>query len=153
LAAEGHAEGGELAKAVAALERFLKLAGHAPERLGEAWYKLALAQEALKNQPAAEAAYRRCISYRSRFACRARFRLSQVELARGKTDLAADMLDQNLKQLRVDHDDEALEKSLYTLGHLLYLQKVREPREKDPAAVRAVLEEAVSKYPDSASKM
>lgn len=149
LSAEGFFDGGEPGRAVTALERFLKLEGHTPERLGEGWYRLALAQEELKHPIEAEAAYRRSMQYRGRYACRARYRLSQAELARGKTDLAIDMLDQNRLALQLEHDDEALENTLNSLGHLLFLQKVRNAREKDrdPAAVRAILEVAVTRYP------
>lgn len=142
LSAEGHFEGGDSIRAVAVLERFLKLSGHTPERNGEAWYLLGQAHEALNNRPAVEAAYARCLSFRSRFAYRARYRLSQAELGRGNTDKAAEMLELNLQMLRVDPDDEALEQTLFTLARLQF-------RRRDYAAVRLMLEMALDKFPSS----
>ncbi len=142
LSGGGHLEGGDPARAVSVFERFLQLTGHTPERFGEAWFWLAAAHERLKNRADAEAAYRRCISYRSRFGTRARFRLSEMELARGHTDVAVEMLELNLKALRLDPDDESMEKSLFSLGHLLYVKH-------DYQSLRPILEEGVSRYPSS----
>ncbi len=142
LAAAGHLECGDPARAVIVLERFLALGGHAPERFGEAWYLLGRAQEQRMRSADAEAAYRRCITYRGRFAYRARYQIAEAELARGNTDSAVDMLEQNRKQLGVDPDPEALEKSLYLMGHLLF-------QRRDYPGVRPLLEQAVRDYPAS----
>jgi tetratricopeptide (TPR) repeat protein len=142
LSAEGHFEGGDARRAVTVLDRFLKIQGQTAERSGEAWYLLAQAHESLKDSSAAEAAYRRCMSFRSKFAYRARFRLSQVELARGNTDRATDMLELNVKRLRDDTDDEGMEHSLFSLSHLLF-------QRRDYTAVRPLLEEAIGKFASS----
>ena len=49
------------------------------------------------------------------------------------------MLEQNIKGMRLEPDDEAMEKSLYALGHLLYVRK------RDYGNVRPVLEDAVTR--------
>src|SRR5438105_8575945 len=99
ISAAGQLEGGEPGRAFSVLERFLQLAGHTPERFGEAWYWLATAHERLRHAADAEAAYGRAILYRGRFAYRARFRLSELELARGHMDAAIEKLEMNLKQM------------------------------------------------------
>jgi tetratricopeptide (TPR) repeat protein len=143
LSAAGHLEGGEAGRAVKVLERFLQLSGHTPERFGEAWFDLGTAHERLGHQADAEAAYRRSITYRGRFAYRARFRLGEMELARGNTDAAIDKFEMNIKQMRLDPDPESMEKSLFSLGHLLATQH------RDYPAARLLLEEAVSAFPSS----
>lgn len=142
LAANGHHEGGDPKRSVAVLERFLAMPGHGDDRNGEAWYLLAVTQEGLKKMPEAEAAFRRSISFRSKFAYRARYRLSEIELARGETDRAVDMLEKNIKDLRLDPDEEAMEKSLFSYGHLLYLRR-------EYSTVRPILEEGLTRYPTS----
>ncbi len=142
LSSAGHLDGGDPERAVRVLERFLQLDGHTPERFGEAWYWLAIAQERLKHRADAEASYQCCKRYRSRFGCRARFRLSEMELARGHVDVAVGWLEENLKALQTDADDEAKEKSLFSLGHLLFVKR-------DYPSARPMLEQGVSDYPNS----
>jgi tetratricopeptide (TPR) repeat protein len=152
LSAKDYSEGKDYRRAVPVLERFVTLAGQPAERSGEAWYLLGQAQEQLKNPGDAEAGYRRCISFRSRFAYRARFRLAETELARNNIDRASEMLKQNLTELRLHPDDEALEKTLYTLGGLLHRQAAGGANgvEYYPLA-RSILEEAVTRFPSSAA--
>ena len=142
--ASGHLEGDDPARAVTVLLNYVQLSGLPAERAGEGWYLLATAHERLKEETNAEAAYRRCISYRSKFAHRARFRLSEIELSRGKIDRASGMLELNLQQLRLDPDDESLERTLYALGHLLIQQRKH-------AEAQPILKEAVTRYPRSSS--
>jgi hypothetical protein len=69
-----------------------------------------------------------------------------TELALGKKELAGDMLQLNIDGLRLDHDAEALEKSLYALARLRHQQG-------DHATARPLLEEALAKYPGSTSEV
>lgn len=130
-------------RAVPVLRRFLDLNQH-PDFTGEAWYLLAEAYRWLKNDTAAEAAYNECAKYPGRFSFRARYRLSQVELQRHppQVDRAVEILDQNIRAQRSNPDPEALEKSLFALGGLLY-------RRHDYQTAQKLLEEAVSQFPNS----
>ncbi len=142
LAAGGYLRGQDAARAAPVLRRFLELR-QGRELTGEAWYLLAESYRRLGSERDAEAAYRECVKYPGRFAYRARFQLSQAELKRGQIDQAVEILEQNIQQLRLDDDAEAMEKSVFALGGLLF--RVR----RSYQAARPLLEEAVSKFPDS----
>jgi tetratricopeptide (TPR) repeat protein len=130
-------------RALPVLRRFLDLGQH-PDFTGEAWYLLAEAQRWLKNAAAAEAAYNECVKYPGRFGHRARYRLSQIELQRHppQVDRAVEILDQNIRALQRNPDAEALEKSLFALGGLLY-------RRHDYQTAQKLLEDAVTQFPNS----
>jgi tetratricopeptide (TPR) repeat protein len=145
LAANAHQDGQDPGRTVQVLQQFLSAPGQSPERSGEAWYLLARAYEQLKKETEADAAYRRCMDHRGRFAFRARERLSELKLEHGYKDQAVDLLELNIRLMRDNVDDEALERSLYGLGHLLY------ERNRDYENVRQVLENAVTRYPSSTS--
>jgi len=132
--------------AVPVLRRFLNLGQH-PDFTGEGWYLLAEAYRWLKKDAVAETAYNECAKYPSRFSYRAHYQLSQIELKRRppQVDRAVEVLRRNIKQLhdlKQTTDDEALEKSLFALGDLLY-------RRLDYQAAQGHLEEAVSRFPNS----
>ncbi|HKB39945.1 MAG TPA: tetratricopeptide repeat protein, partial [Gemmataceae bacterium] len=85
--------------------------------------------------------------YPGRFSYRAHYQLSQIELKRRppQVDRALEILARNIKQLhdlKQTSDDEALEKSLFALGDLLY-------RRFDYQTAQKHLEEAISRFPDS----
>jgi tetratricopeptide (TPR) repeat protein len=115
---------------------------HTGDQLAEGWFLLARSLEKVNRQFDAEEAFKQSVAQGGRFAYRSRFRLAEIELARGNTDRAVDMLEMNLKQLRLDPDDEAMDKSLFLLGHLL-------AQRRDHAAARPILEEGVSRFPSS----
>lgn len=145
LSAGSYLRAQDAARAVPVLRKFLEV-GDRGDFAGEAWFLLAEAERRLGHANEAEAAYLACLQYRGRFASRARFQLSQAELRRGRIDKAAEILVQNLHVLRQasESDDEALEKSLFAYGALLY-------RRRDFAQSQLLLEEAVSKFPQSPS--
>jgi tetratricopeptide (TPR) repeat protein len=118
-AAQARQLGLDHVRAIALLERYLQL-NQRPENLSEAWYLVATSQQALQNELEMEKAYRECIKYETRFAHRARFQLAQLALTRGRIDDAEGILEQNLKLLRFDPDNEALEKTLLALGSIHY---------------------------------
>lgn len=143
LAAGCYLRGQDAGHAAPVLQRFLEL-GERPDFAGEGWFLLGEARRWLGRTAEAEEAYRECVKYPGRFAFRARFQLSEAALGRGQVDRAADILRQNITQLHLQPDDEALEKSLYAYGALVY-------KGGDHLAARVALEEAVGKFPNSPS--
>ena len=133
-------------RAALVLRKFLAL-GERPDFAGEAWYLLAEAERRLRHEREAEAAYKECLRYPGRFAARSRFQLSQIELGRGSTDNAKEILERNIKQLRLEPDDEAMEKSLFAYGSLLFRRRDYQAYQQ----AQARLEEAVAKFPQSPS--
>jgi tetratricopeptide (TPR) repeat protein len=105
-----------------------------------------LAQSArhLNNRTAAEKAFLECIAFPGRFAYRARYHLALARIEEGKTDKAEDYLTENLQAFRRGHDaeldPEAYEKSLFTLGSLLY-------KRANYRAVVQNLEVALGRFP------
>jgi tetratricopeptide (TPR) repeat protein len=131
------------ARAAGQLKRFLDLKPPPPAaRLGEACYLLGEAYRAMKEPEGAKSAYARCLLYETRFAYLARNRLAESALEAGDLDNAAATLTQNLRQLRFYGDAEALEKTLFALGGLLYQR-----RDYRQAARR--LEEALGRFGDN----
>jgi TolA-binding protein len=132
-------------RAAEQLKRFLALKPAPPEaQLGEACYRLGEAYERLRRQADARSAYARCLEYQewTRFAYLARYRLAEFALEAGELDNASEILTQNLRELRWGGDPEALEKTLFALGGLLYRR-----REYRQAARR--LEEALGRFGDN----
>src|SRR5207248_1301378 len=80
-----------------------------PERLGEAWYRLA---EAERDEAARVSAYQKCIEYPGPFAYEARYELARIQLARGQAERAEETLQHNLEQLRLKPEVPAYERSL-----------------------------------------
>jgi tetratricopeptide (TPR) repeat protein len=117
-AAGDYRQANDAARTVAVLGRFVKLA-IAPEKLGEAWYRLGESHQILGNEAAAVGSFARCIEHPSRFAYLARFELAQAEVKRGNLANAEDILQQNIVLLK-GADPEAYEKTLYALGFVLY---------------------------------
>jgi tetratricopeptide (TPR) repeat protein len=120
----------------------LQAADSKSPQLGEGWYLLGEAHRRAKDVPAAEAAYRESIKYPTNFAYRARYQLAIFAWERGDVDDAEAALEQNLKLLRFDRDDEALEKSLFAIGNLFYY------RHNYAMAVRQ-LEDALERFPEN----
>jgi tetratricopeptide (TPR) repeat protein len=116
-------QGEDFAQAAGLFTRFLE---HYPksERQGEGWYLLAQSARHLNNRAAAEKAFLECIAFPGRFAYRARYHLALARIEEGKTDKAEEYLLENLHAFRRGHDaeldPEAYEKSLFTLGALLW---------------------------------
>ncbi len=134
LRAEDHGRG------AAVLERFLPAFPTSP-RQGEGWYRLAECYRHLNQEPAARKAYLKCIEYPTAFAYKAQYHLALAALKEGQTDRAEEILLKNLQDMvRSDPDPEAQEKSLFTLGNLLY------QRGNYAQAVRH-LEEALGRFP------
>jgi TolA-binding protein len=143
LGARAHLNGGQAPRAVPLLRKFLE-AGLMPEHAGEGWYLLGVALLAVGDRPGAEQAFKRCVEDRSagKFAFRAFYQLSQIELGKGNTGPAEDILVQNVRRLQENPDPEALEASLYALGSLRYRRK----RYQD---ARTALEDATARFPAS----
>jgi TolA-binding protein len=147
LSAGGYLRAQDAERAMPVLRKFLAL-GERPDFAGEAWFLLAETERRLRHEPAAEEAYRACLRYPGRFASRSRFQLSQIQLRRGRTDRAVEILEQNIRLLRREEpDDEALEQSLFAYGALLFRR--RDYQGYQQAQVH--LEEAVAKFPQSQS--
>jgi tetratricopeptide (TPR) repeat protein len=124
------------------LQRFLER-NPGPERQGEGWFLLADAYRHLNQQDAAIIAYTKCIEFRTPFAYRAKYHLALAAIEKNKIDEAEEILTENLKNLRrtdQNRDQEAYEKSLFTLGDLLY-------RRKEYKKVVQHLEEGVGRFP------
>ncbi len=136
-----HLYGQQPEPASLALEKFIPLTSDA-HQLGEAWYLLGEARRLRQLLDPAEAAYLESIKYPTRYAYRARYQLSQIQLGRGNTGMAEETLEQNIKLLRLHPDNEALEKSLYALGALLY-------QRRHYSTVPFFLDDAVTRFPQS----
>jgi tetratricopeptide (TPR) repeat protein len=117
-AADCYLRGGDFPPGVVMLERWLK-AGQQPERFGEACFRLGEAQRALHHDAEAIDAYNEAVGRPGPFACRARYELAALEIARGEWDRAEEDLELNRKVLRTDPDAEALEWTLFELGDLM----------------------------------
>lgn len=130
-------------RAVPLLERFVRTAA-SPERMGEAWFRLARGYQALKQERARDDAYLRCIEYPGPFACRACFELARLQIAARQFDdaeeLLGDILKKKLDAVQQSVDEETEEQTLYTLGDLLF-QRAKYA----PAAER--LQQALSRFP------
>jgi tetratricopeptide (TPR) repeat protein len=126
-------------QAAPVLERFLKIET-VPEQLGEGWHRLGEVYQALHKDREARAAFRKCIEFPGKFAFRARYRLAQLDIERKLWDDAESALLHNLELMRPAPDDEAYEKSLFTLAELLV------QREKYRLAAH-YFQEAVDRYP------
>jgi tetratricopeptide (TPR) repeat protein len=116
-------QGEDYAQAAGLFTRFLER-NPKSERQSEGWYLLAQSARHLNNRATAEKAYLECIAFPGRFAYRARYHLALARIEEGKTDKAEEYLTENLQAFRRGHDaeldPEAYEKSLFTLGALLY---------------------------------
>jgi tetratricopeptide (TPR) repeat protein len=133
-------DGNDASRAVPVLERLLKLDAPA-ERLGEAWLRLAEAEDALQHEAASQAAFRRATEYPGRGAAPARFHLAQVAIAKGELAVAETLLEENVDHANKDVGAEIAEKSLFALG-AVHLQR----RSLQSAILR--LEQAMREYPN-----
>jgi tetratricopeptide (TPR) repeat protein len=136
-----YVQGEDCAAALPVLQRWLQM-GPPPEQQGEAWFRLGEAHRALHHDDDALAAYRECLKQRGPWVCRARYEMSQLEMARGQWDAAADDLDENLKVLPTAPDPEVQEKTLFALGNLQY-------RRQNYLMASLILEKALALYPSS----
>ncbi len=139
--AGNYLQGEDYARAAAVLERFLERYPRS-EHQGEGWFRLAEAYRHLNNQQAAHSAYAKCIEFPTPFAYRARYHLALAAIEKNEIDKAEEILLQNLQLLRYDPDQEAHEKSLFTLGDLMY-------RRKNYRKVVQHLGEAVGRFPSN----
>jgi tetratricopeptide (TPR) repeat protein len=117
--------------------------GQEPEELrkGEGWFRLGEARRQEDNSAGAAEAYRKCLEFPTRFAALARYQLALASLESGDLEDAEEALKVNIDTLRFAPDQEALEKSLFKLGSLLY------QRRKYRLAVHR-LEEAINRFRD-----
>ncbi|HEV3083495.1 MAG TPA: tetratricopeptide repeat protein [Gemmataceae bacterium] len=119
-AALDYREAQDFNSVVTVLDRYVSL-GPAPEKLGEAWYWLGEAHQALEHAVAAMTNYKSCIGApASPFAFRARYELAMIALQQGHAAEAEEMLRHNLDLMRREPDPEAHEKTLYAMADLLY---------------------------------
>jgi TolA-binding protein len=157
-AATCYAEGREHQRALEALDQFLRgvklLEGsnpsRFPSRLGEGWYRLAEAHQSLGHEDAAQAAFRECLKWPGKYAYRARYHMAMAAKARGKLDVAEEILKDNLKLMREsrqERDAEAREKTLFALGELSY-ERRDGLREALPTAINC-LESALEHFPNN----
>lgn len=127
--------------AIAALKRYLTVE-KAPEKLGEGWFVLGQVYHDYGDKANADAAYRKTLEYQGRYSFRARFQLAVAQVDDGKKADAESALEQNLELMRyeADLDQEAHEKTLFTLAKLMY-----ERGAYRPASLR--LQEGLDRYP------
>jgi Tetratricopeptide repeat len=137
-------EAKDYSRAASTLEQILKEEKR-PARLGECWFLLGEAHRQSKELEAAEAAYITCLKYwkdAAPFIYRSRNQLAQLYWNAGRVDQARDILLQNLKDLHLDRDAEALEQSLYMLGNFAF-------QHHEYLEVTQRLEEAVGQFPSN----
>jgi tetratricopeptide (TPR) repeat protein len=125
--ADCYIRGQDQAAAIPLLQRWLKLEPPT-ERLGQAWFLLAEAHRAKRDETAARAAYEESVKYAGPYMYLARYELALVKMAGGKLDDAATDLEVNLQQLRLatslsEPERDADEKSQFAYGDLLHQQK------------------------------
>jgi tetratricopeptide (TPR) repeat protein len=119
-AADCYLQGEDHARAVPVLERFLQ-AFPRSEHQGEGWYQLAQSYRHLNHEEDARKAYLKCVEFPTAFAYRAQYHLALAAIKAGQTDDAEQILVRNLADMmKMDPDPEAQEKSLFTLGNILY---------------------------------
>jgi tetratricopeptide (TPR) repeat protein len=113
----------DIARAAAALERFVTLAKNDP-RLAQAWFSLAETESAAGHKEQARLAYYKCMEFPATpFAWRARYQLALEEIERKNYVHAKEILKQNLTSAGPAIDREAHEKSIYKMaGLLLHIQ-------------------------------
>jgi tetratricopeptide (TPR) repeat protein len=122
-AADAYVQAQNFDHTVGALEQFVKLQPAVEPRLGEAWYRLGEAHQALAHDSTAVLSFNRCIQHPGPFAYRARYQLAVLKRSDREADgmrEAIEILQQNLQLMREDPDREAHEKTLYELADLLY---------------------------------
>jgi tetratricopeptide (TPR) repeat protein len=140
LAAGSYLQGEDHPHAAPLLERFLQMFPRS-EHQGEGWYLLAQCYRNLNHEEDARKAYLKCVEFPTPFAYRAQYHLALAAIKAGQTDDAEQILVRNLTDMmKTDTDLEAQEKSLFTLGGILY---------QHGEFRRAVqhLEEALGKFP------
>jgi tetratricopeptide (TPR) repeat protein len=126
-------------RAIAALKQLLTIET-GPEQLGQVWFRVAQAYEALHDQGAARSAYLKCIEYPGAPAFRARYELAHLQIAAGNLDDAEDMLRQNLDLMRGAPDDQVYENTLRALAGL-------EMKRGDFRMAALRLQEMLDRYP------
>lgn len=134
----------DIARAAAALERFVTLAKEEP-RLAQAWFLLAETEAAAGHKDQARQAYYKCMEFPATpYAWRARYQLALEEIERKNYEDAKYILKQNLTSAGPAIDREAHEKSIYKMaGLLLQMQAFDE--------AIWYLKEASRQYPNNAN--
>jgi tetratricopeptide (TPR) repeat protein len=140
-AATCYSEGQDYAACLPVLQQWMQI-GQPAERLGEAWYRLGLAERAQHHESEALRAFEECVKKQGAFGYRARYELAAAMIARGDLDRAADDLELNRKLLNFEPDADAEEKTLYELGGLLF-------QRKDWLIASYRLQEGLQKYANS----
>ncbi len=140
-------QGEDYAKAAGLLERFLERNPDSAHQ-GEGWYLLADAYRHVNQQDEAIIAYKKCIEWSAPprpptpYAFRARYHLALAAIEKNQIDQAEEILTENLKLLHYEQEPWAHEKSLFTLGDLLY-------RRREYKKVVQHLEPAIRMYPSN----
>ncbi len=111
--------------------------------LGEGWYLLGEVHRRAQDLASAEAAYLEAMKFGPPFVFRARYQVALFWQQRGEVDNAEAALEQNLRGLRVDRDDEAEEKTLFAIGNLFFSRG-------NYAKAVPRLEDALNRFPDNA---
>jgi tetratricopeptide (TPR) repeat protein len=145
LGADRHAQAKNYPQAIVILKKLLSVET-APEKWGQAWYKLAQAYQASNDATNARAAFLKCIEYPGPGGYRARLQLARADIEHGKLDDAEASLRQNLELMRGAPDEEIYEKSLRALAGVLIKRG-----DHRMAAVR--LQELLERYPGSSDTM
>jgi tetratricopeptide (TPR) repeat protein len=143
-AASCFSQGQDFARAIPAYRSLLKLPLPAA-RLSETCYRLGDAFRAIHDEESASRSYNQCIATDGPFTYRARYQLAVAAMGHDRLRDAQEMLDHLLYLLEragPEQDREAHEKTLYTLGYILFRR-----RDFDLAAKR--WEEALRNYPGS----
>jgi tetratricopeptide (TPR) repeat protein len=123
LSATNYQAGQEHAQTVEQFKRYLEVEKR-PNQLGEGNYRLGEALRSTGKTDAAGEAYRNAMeSSPTGFGYLARLRLAEAALEAGDLDEAEAALVLNIKLIRFDPHPEALERSLFALGSLLYQRR------------------------------
>ncbi len=116
-------EAGDAKGTLAVLRRYLEPKAPQPAHAAEAYWRLGDLLSRDNQVDEAENAYRACIAcvdVPQAFALRARCRLADILVARGKIDKAEEILEVNYTAAQRDYDVEVIEETCFALGNLYF---------------------------------
>jgi tetratricopeptide (TPR) repeat protein len=110
------------AQAIVMLRSFAKAYPRDAKRISECWYLLGETYRLEKNDVEAEKAYQNCITsdVPNHFIYLAKHQVARYLIQRNQLDNAEELLEQSLKDLRLQPDAEPLEQTLFTLGEIAF---------------------------------